>query len=220
MAKQLILNEDLMLSFAGKTLYELLGVNIDSSFSEINENYWVLQHLIDEYPKSFSNEDKNLLEEARNKLVSNLGRIYYESRLNSDQIHTILEQYKAKIQSKEMFDKLHNSIRSYLTVLYIRKYNDNEKFSMSKVYGVLTDYVEYDSIVINNHNISFLGYDSAIMEIINDKGDILYNNSYLKQFKEQYNKNNINIFREAAWSFYIAKILDAKEQNKKKYLKR
>ena len=54
MAKQLILNEDLMLSFAGKTLYELLGVNIDSSFSEINENYWVLQHLIDEYPGNLS----------------------------------------------------------------------------------------------------------------------------------------------------------------------
>ena len=216
MEKQLVLNENLKPSFTSKTLYELLGVNIDSSFSEINENYWALQHLIDEYPSSFSSEDKNLIDEARNKLVSNLGRVYYESRLNSEQIHTICEQYKAKNQSKEMFDKLNSNIRKYVTVLYMEKYPDNENFSISKTCGVLTDCVEYDKISMNNHDISFLGYDSAIIEITNDKGDILYTNQYLKKFQEQYNKDNVNNFREVTWSFYIAKMLDVKEQNKEK----
>ena len=216
MEKQLVLNENVKSSFTGKTLYELLGVNIDSAFSEINENYWALQHLIEKYPKSFSSEDKALIEEARNKLVSNLGRVYYESRLNSEQIHTICEQYKAKQQSKEMFDKLHNSVSKFLTVLYMEKYNDNKNFSMSKTCGVLNDCVEYDRISINNRDISFLGYDSAIIEIINDKGDIIYTNDYLKKYHEQYNRENMNNFREAVWSFYIAKMLDVKEQNKGK----
>ena len=209
----------------GLTLYEKLGVNIDSSEEEKERNYQLIKKFMNSHSKYFSLEEIDEIEEAHKRLKSILGSILYEGDIGSIGIRNTNLQYQAKIRAEKMFQNLKENLNNMVMIDYIE--NIDGEFVENKLLGVLNVCDDYDKVIIDNHfQISFLGDNSAIVQIVNKNKEQLYCNEHLldKSKKESYNKETKNNFRDISWSYFIAnqiRIIEQEElDNNKTYTKK
>lgn len=212
--------EDLYVVAYELSNYQILGLGLDSSKNERDNHYNELNNLISQNVNIFPKEENDLITNAYRSFNSFLGAVWNERKMNSYILNNIRQQYNAKANTEKMFDNLKSKINEVVTVSYIE--NKNGEFVENKIIGNLKECNSFNNIVIGceaNFDIDFLGEQTAIIEISDNKNKQLYSNKYLleKNKRNMYDGSEdiVNGFRIASWSFYEARILDAEKQLKK-----
>ena len=217
--------EDLYVVAYELSNYQILGLGIDCNKNERENNYNELNNLIEQNGNNFSKEEIDLITNAYRSFNSLLVAVFNERKMNSYIIINIRQQYNTKDNTEKMFETLNSKINKLVTVSYIE--NKNGEFVENKIVGNLKECNSFNNVVIGceaNFDIDFLGEQTAIIEICDNKGQQLYSNKYLldKNKRNMYDGSEdvVNGFRIASWSFYKARILDAYKQLSKGAVKK
>lgn len=199
--------------------YHLLGVNLDCNKDELKNHYCELKKFIETHNNSFTEQEIQEINEGYKRFTSVLGAAWYEHNVGANGACSIQLLYDNNKKFCNMFSTLETKKKKQITVRYLEQ--DHDEFIEKTVNGMLNSSVRYDSILINSLNvengmikrIDFLGKETAIIDISDEAGKVIYNNPYLADLKkrEMYNSNNMNAFRIICYNFYMAKIIDVIE---------
>ena len=181
----------------GLNYYQILGLNIDHTREELEKNYRDL--MISFGNSSEYNEEKNYVYEAYKCFTSFLGSAWYEKNIGSQGMHNVVCQYEAMNNSKIMFKDLNDKIENKVVVNYF------ENISVE---------------CIDKFDIEFLGKNTAILQICDMSGNIIYCNKYLMNpdSRTLYSSDDdvIDGFKIASWGVYMTRKLELNRQNKLK----
>ncbi len=203
----------------GLNYYQILGLNIDHTREELEKNYRDL--MISFGNSSEYNEEKNYVYEAYKCFTSFLGSAWYEKNIGSQGMHNVVCQYEAMNNSKIMFKDLNDKIENKVVVNYIE--NKNNEFIENKIVGFLKSSNDFENIsveCIDKFDIDFLGKNTAILQICDMSGNIIYCNKYLMNpdSRTLYSSDDdvIDGFKIASWGVYMTRKLELNRQNKLK----
>lgn len=200
----------------GQTYYERLGINIEFTSKEIKNNYHHIKKFMIEHPDYFDQNNIKQVDEAYNYLRSLLSMISYGNDIKKEGIDNTRLQYCAKVNNEKMLENLTEEIGKMVTVEYMELNDD--KIIINKLIGPLTEVNAYDNIVCGNFDISFLGDESAIIGVTNNKGQKIYLNEYLADpvKRNLYCSETKEDFRQVFWSYYISQQISVLEKEKLK----
>lgn len=211
------LDDKLKLIGYGFNYYQILGLDINYTREELDENYKDLMDLMSN--NNVLEEEKKLVIEAHRCFTSFLGSTWYEKDVGSYGRSNVSRQYEVSNNSKKMFSNLKKEIGNKVVVNYIEK-KDNE-FIENNIVGILANVDNFNDITIcglDNFDIELLGENSAIIKITDKSGKVLYSNEYLedKSKRELYTfeKDVVDGFKIASWGFYNVRKLELEKNLK------
>ena len=107
----------------GFNYYQILGLDINYTREELDENYKNLMYLMSN--NNVLEEEKKLVIEAHRCFTSFLGSIWYEKDVGSYGRSNVSRQYEVSNNSKKMFSNLEKETGNKVVVNYIEK-KDND----------------------------------------------------------------------------------------------
>lgn len=216
------LDERLEINTYGNMLnyYQLLGVDLNCNKTELEKNYNRLMNLISKHRKCFTEQEIMQIKEGYERFSSVLGATWYEHNIGGVGAKNIQILYGNNKMFETMFRDVEANKGNAITVKYLEQ-NKNQ-FDEKKLESILISSVSYDSIVVHVlkdgkssdfKKIDFLGNETAIVEITDQTGVIIYNNPYLASLEKRklYNNDNLNAFRIVCYNFNNAKVIDVME---------